>query len=154
MVYVGLVLAGLIILLLLRPSWRPKVQLYVGLSSLVISGFMLVYLTSDIYSLGDSIQKGPNFFSTMWEGIFEALLYFAMILGMAAKYLFEAIGEDNSFEFRKWQFLKPFLVSPIVFGVVYGTIDVSASKLPLFIFSFQNGFFWQTILAKTIEDKK
>ena len=71
-----------------------------------------------------------------------------MVAGMAAKYLYDAIGEGNAPKLQKWQIVKPFLVSPIVFGVIYATMDESTSYLLLLIFSFQNGFFWQTVLSK------
>jgi hypothetical protein len=33
--------------------------------------------------------------------------------------------------FNKWQFIKPFLVSPMIFGVVYATIPETTSALLL-----------------------
>ncbi len=69
-----------------------------------------------------------------------------MIAGMMGKHFFDAIGEGNTLRFQKWQFIKPIFISPMVFGVIYGAIDESTSLVLLFIFAFQNGFFWQTAL--------
>jgi hypothetical protein len=81
--------------------------------------------------------------------LWEVALYFAMVVGMAAKYFYDAIGKGNTPVIEKWQVVKPLLVSPIVFGAIYGTMDESTSSLLLLIFSFQNGFFWQTVLTKS-----
>jgi len=81
---------------------------------------------------------------------FEFMLYFVMIAGMAAKYLYDAIGEGNKIQFQKWQFIKPIFVSPLIFASIYALIEKGTSKplILLLIFSFQNGFFWQTVLYK------
>jgi hypothetical protein len=78
----------------------------------------------------------------------EISLYFVMLVGMAAKYLFDAIDKTNKIEFKKWQLFKPMLISPIVFGVVYGSIGENTPLLMNLIFAFQNGFFWQTVLNR------
>jgi hypothetical protein len=80
---------------------------------------------------------------------FEVSLYFVMLLGMAAKYCYDAIGEGSDLNFQKWQLFKPMLVSPLVFGAIYGNMGEQTPRLLLLIFSFQNGFFWKTILDKT-----
>ena len=71
-----------------------------------------------------------------------------MIMGMAAKYLFDAIGEKNKIHFEKWQLFKPMLVAPIVFVAFYATVNQESSFLMTIGFSFQNGFFWQTVLGE------
>jgi len=57
-------------------------------------------------------------------------------------------GRSRKLEFQKWQLFKPILVSPLVFGAVYGGMDEKTPIIFLLIFAFQNGFFWQTIMNK------
>jgi hypothetical protein len=72
-----------------------------------------------------------------------------MLVGMASKYLFDAIGEGGRRpRINKWQLFRPMLVSPIVFGAVYGSIGEDTALLLNLIFAFQNGFFWQTVLNR------
>jgi hypothetical protein len=73
-----------------------------------------------------------------------ALCYFvSMVVGMLAQTIWLALqqrapGVPPTFD--KGGFVKPALVAPIVFIAVYQTIsDVNFN-------SFQNGFFWQTVL--------
>ncbi|GAK61686.1 hypothetical protein U27_01587 [Candidatus Vecturithrix granuli] len=55
---------------------------------------------------------------------------------------------NRKIEFQKWQLFKPILVSPLVFGVIYGSMDENMPIILLLIFAFQNGFFWQTVMNK------
>jgi hypothetical protein len=52
-----------------------------------------------------------------------------------------------------WQFIKPFLVSPMIFGAVYAMIPETTSALLLLIFAYQNGFFWHTVLYKVVPNQ-
>lgn len=86
-------------------------------------------------------------------------MFAAMLLGMAAKYLWEAIerrrdkiknskqeGSRISLDFDFWDFVQPVLVSAIVFSAV-----LTANRQISFdavLFSFQNGFFWQSVFTR------
>jgi hypothetical protein len=85
----------------------------------------------------------------------EIGLYFIMLMGMASKYLYDAIGERNrkKIKFNKWQFIRPFLVSPMIFIAVYSMIPETTSAFLLLIFAYQNGFFWQTVLYKAVPNQ-
>lgn len=82
----------------------------------------------------------------------SALAYFAaMVAGMVAQTLWNAIQnrkENAAPVIDKWEFLKPALVAPIVFVAVYQNIVESRITVAMLLFSFQNGFFWQTVLRK------
>jgi hypothetical protein len=85
---------------------------------------------------------------------FLVMVFVSMLLGMAVKGLFDHLGEGIA-QLKKTYLadtLKAFLVSPIVFmGFATGGDFQFTSDLALFVFlcmAFQNGFFWQTILAK------
>ena len=113
----------------------------------MLLGGLILYIAIDLMAKPDVIKKG----SASWMAEipwFEIGLYFVMLAGMAAKYFYDAIGESNKIHFQKWQFIKPIFVSPIVFGLIYGGLAKETSIVVLLIFSFQNGFFWQTVLYK------
>ncbi len=149
MAYIVLTFLGLLALILVRKSWPQNTQfIFVGL--VIIVG-ILVYTLVDLFILAPNgaIEKGiGNIFSKIpWLDIG---LYLVMLLGMASKYLFDIIGDKpkKKLTFNKWQFIKPFLVSPIIFVTVYALVPENTSSLMIFVFAFQNGFFWQTLLYK------
>ncbi len=79
-----------------------------------------------------------------------------MVLGMAGKYLFDVIearrqkkaqGHTNpKLEFDRWDFFQPFIISFMVFGAFWNVHGHEALSISCLVISFQNGFFWQTIL--------
>jgi len=81
-----------------------------------------------------------------------------MVAGMVSKYLWDLIearksrrsdpGSDKnvSIRFDIWECIQPLLVAGIVFSGVLS--DSKVLTLPLMLLSYQNGFFWQTILRK------
>ena len=146
MAYLFLTVLGVVAVLLVGSQWPGRKALTFILFILIAGGIGFSLIDLFFLSDGDTIAKGPEAFKGIsW---FDMALYFVMIAGMMAKYLFDAIGDTDDINFQKWQFLKPILISPIVFGVIYSAIDQATSGLLLFIFSFQNGFFWQTVLKK------
>lgn len=149
MAYIVLSIIGLTALLLVNKNWQQKRQII--FVCLIIVGGGVLYLLVDIFALqsnGGTTKGIEDIFSKIpW---LEVGLYFIMLLGMASKYLYDAIGEKNrkKIKFNKWQFIKPFLVSPMIFVTAYSMIPEATSPFLLLIFSYQNGFFWQTILYK------
>jgi len=145
MAYIILSVLGLIAVLCVRLVWRPNTQILFILAVITI-GFAFSLCVDLVVLQGSGmIHKGFPFNALPW---FEVSLYFVMLLGMAAKYFYDAIGEENTFTFHKWQLIKPVLVSPIVFAAVYSMFAAESSKALLLTFSFQNGFFWKTILDR------
>lgn len=146
MAYLFLTVLGVVAVLLVSSQWTVRKALTVILLIIIAGGIGFSIIDVFVLSDGETISKGPAAFKGIsW---FDMALYFVMIAGMMAKYLFDAIGDTNDIKFQKWQFIKPIFISPIVFGVIYSAIDQSTSGFLLFIFSFQNGFFWQTVLNK------
>ena len=145
MAYIILSIIGLVAVVLVKSNWNREKQAIFFLSMLL--GGLIVYIIIDLMAKPDVIEKGPASWvaEIPW---FEIGLYFVMLAGMAAKYFYDAIGEGNEIHFRKWQFIKPIFISPIVFGLIYGGMGEGTSVVLLLIFSFQNGFFWQTVLYK------
>ena len=84
---------------------------------------------------------------------FLVMVFVSILLGMAMKGLFDHLSDESLKAKGYWRdTIKAFIVSPIVFlGFATGGNFQLTSGLSLFVFlcmSFQNGFFWQTILAK------
>lgn len=154
MAYIVLTIVGLLALLLVKKDWRQNKQIIFVCAIILLSA--LVYSSIDVLILqpdGAATRGDTSFFAKIpWLDI---SLYLVMVIGMASKYLFDAIGDKNrkKINFDKWQFLKPFLVSPIIFAAVYSIIPESDSIVLLLIFSYQNGFFWQTMLYKAVPNQ-
>ena len=77
-----------------------------------------------------------------------AVVFVCILLGMAARYFFYLRGEF------KWRsFLKPFLISPMVFFPLLGTIPFGNQIEPIqwisfALLAFQNGFFWRVVFER------
>ena len=87
----------------------------------------------------------------------EILLFLAMVIGMSSRYLWDLIelrkktaakdsssGHKIGLGFDWLDFLQPLLISAFVFEVILANSrEFTSSTL---LFSFQNGFFWQSVL--------
>ena len=146
MAYIILSIIGLIAILCVRTIWKKSAQISFILSMLLVGLVGFIILETNLLRGNGTIDKGAALSDIPW---FEISLYFVMLLGMAAKYCYDAIGEGSNLNFQKWQLFKPMLVSPMVFGAIYGNMGDQTPRLLLLIFSFQNGFFWKTVLDKT-----
>lgn len=141
--FIALTIGTLLSILVLSRPWHWLVQVAVaGVVWAVIAGWLLI--------------TGPPFLGG--EGTFaaEGVQFAAMLAGMAAKYLWDRIGERAGrnarlspgvqkvgLELDFWDFLKPTLVSAIVFlSVLNRRMGLSPESV---LFGFQNGFFWQTV---------
>jgi hypothetical protein len=74
-----------------------------------------------------------------------ALMFFGVILGMAATYIFNLAA---SFSWR--DFTRPLVVSPLVLLPLIGSLQGAALEpiqlICFTVLAFQNGFFWQQVL--------
>lgn len=88
-------------------------------------------------------------YSTFEEKGFEGVLYFLiMTLGIVAKWLWDLVKEKEAKNVDTYKLILPLLVSPIVFSSAL-SLGVGASGLALKLFSFQSGFFWQTVFGES-----
>lgn len=83
-----------------------------------------------------------------WVGV---AYFVTMVLGMLAHTTWDAIskrkaGKDPIFD--RWLYLRPALVAPIIFIAVLKLVGGTSFDFAALLLSFQNGFFWQTILSK------
>lgn len=148
MIYLILSLSGVIATSVIKSTWSLKRQVSFILSALFL--VLIIFWGIDFMLENSSIIEKTD--SSVWDKIpwFDIILYFTMIMGMAAKYFYDVIGVSRRKKIiiRKWQLIRPFFISPLVFGALYSYLDQTSSEMLLLIFAFQNGFFWQTILCK------
>jgi hypothetical protein len=139
----------LIAVLIVKKEWTRAKQVLFILALLLVG--LAGYLEVELLVIEDNpvIQKnaGDILGNLPWQDIG---MFFSMLVGMASKYLFDIIGEKKRrrIAFNKWQFLKPFLVSPIIFGTLLTQVPENMPVFTLLILSYQNGFFWHTLLYK------
>jgi hypothetical protein len=81
-------------------------------------------------------------------GMVVAVMFGAILLGVAARYVFYV---DRQFSWL--DFAKPLCISPILLLPLMGSIQGMAEFQPMQVISFamlafQNGFFWQVVLER------
>jgi hypothetical protein len=83
-----------------------------------------------------------------WQGV----VYFAtMLAGMAAHTTWEFLPSSSrkkAVTFDKWRYVRPALVAPIIFLAVWKIVGAQTFGVQSVLLSFQNGFFWQTVMSK------
>ena len=148
MAYIIMALMLFSFVLLIQPHWNVKTQWIIFSIVLVLTTGGL--LLSEI-QFNDVMDKGISANTTldMSTILYEIGLYLIMLLGMAAKYMYDWLGKEKRTSFSFRSFARPFFVSPIVFAAVYGSMEeYTGAIFLLLIFAFQNGFFWQTVLRR------
>jgi hypothetical protein len=130
-----------------RWSMKWKILVVVALGAIAFIAFDIPYVSV--------ITREPNLNWYARSPQKEMMLFFAMIVGMVSKFLWDSIelrrsrtnqGRRTRLQLDLWDFVQPLLVSGIVFAfVLANTGKISAAAL---LFSYQNGFFWQTIFRK------
>ncbi len=155
MAYLTLALLLLLATFLIRPNWNLRTQWAILSTVLVfaVGGLLLFDIIIKSGAVGgpqSAISKGAPSVNTCVV-CKEIFLFLLMLAGMMAKGLYDGLGQKENAPFDKRRILRPLLVSPIVFGTVYGGIgEYAASSMLLWIFAFQNGFFWQTVLDQRV----
>ncbi|MGA7687072.1 MAG: hypothetical protein WCC32_19180 [Terriglobales bacterium] len=76
------------------------------------------------------------------------IMFVAILLGIAARYVFYLAGKPSWLDLAK-----PLCISPILLLPLIGSLEATSTLNPLQIISlallaFQNGFFWQAVLAQ------
>lgn len=112
--------------------------------------------------LASSLVVGPVFLgnnpwydSSPWK---ELIAFSLMVLGMASRTLSLAIEKRRAqlaagktpgpMMIDKWEAVYPFLVSFITFGGIQSQVSDQHLGVPMLVFAFQNGFFWQTLIGQ------
>ncbi|MGY8669297.1 hypothetical protein Q3C01_44145 [Bradyrhizobium sp. UFLA05-109] len=159
----GLALAGIIFFG--RKALRDSVaKQYAGATTsallgvgITLVGAILLFILSPPATLA-----GATWYKESPVG--EILLFVVMLIGMMASYLTKQIEarrvrmeekkkvgdvSRTGLNFDLWEFTYPMLVSVITFGAVLQGVGTKAIDVQAVILSFQTGFFWQTILARS-----
>src|SRR6267378_8489733 len=149
--FLMLSISGLSLLIIVSRGWR-----WIWKLSLVIIVLLAAAGVSALFFSDEVLTRSAQndwWARSPWK---ESILFISMLLGMSSKYLWDLIEvkkkknaalkpEEPRFplEFDFWDFVQPFLVAAIVFSGVLAL--VKEMNLTAALFSFQNGFFWQTV---------
>jgi hypothetical protein len=139
------------------PNW---LKLILHLIALALYLLLLRFLFG-FPALDTGYSKGAS------DGGFLALalaMYVCMLAGMAAEYVYHYFDAPRS-KPRKFEigtFVKPFLVSPLVFMPLAGSLqsanlDLShfdAPRLMVFLVAFENGFLWRGYFSRKLAESQ
>ena len=153
------IVAASAVLLALWAAWQlrspaSRIQGVVGTVVLVLY-LALLHFAFGFPSLQAAVAKGK----TEGTGPLVLALFVFMILGMGAEYLYHCLDsnpEEVKFDWRA--FVKPFLVSPMVFvplaaSLQNAQVDLSSFNIPLlmlFLVAFENGFLWRGYFTRKL----
>ena len=149
--YVLSAAAFIVVLLIMLMIGRPSVPRFVDFIVATLAAFLVwcALIGAEKFLSVHFLAGGPEN-KALETPPWVALCYFAsMVVGMLAQTIWLALQQRAAGAaptFDKWEFVKPALVAPIVFIAAYHTITDANFKTMTLLFSFQNGFFWQTVL--------
>ena len=94
----------------------------------------------------------------------QLVLFSVMLLGMLTNTIYDLLktrinsklsndGGKVKHQFIWEQFLLPLTISGILFGYIWGNHSNESLDTSTILLSYQNGFFWQTIISKLIPEK-
>lgn len=144
---------GLFLSIARQRSWYSAVRGVLGVVTIGAAFIVAVALTPQFLDATAWHNRSP------WR---ETILFGTMLAGMACRSLAEAIearrsqiaataraGRRPPLRVDWWEFAYPFLVSAITFAPVVESPIAQKIGFGAIAFSFQNGFFWQTILKRS-----
>jgi hypothetical protein len=135
--------AGLYVILIVIDWWKVRRFKLLAWELVFLLGLVLL----DVFLV--SSQRGYVSFGPDGSSLWTVLIMFcAVALGVAARYIFYLRGS-----FSWLDFAKPLCISPILLLPLIGSLQSVKSLEPMQIVSFgllafQNGFFWQAVLQK------
>lgn len=115
-----------------------------------LAGILLCVIAAATFFHNPEPPSDGNVFGSADQGfsvmVAVGAMFVSIILGIAARYLFE-----NEKQFDWIALLRPVVISPLLLLPLIGTLDNGELQplqlVSLSVLSFQNGFFWQKILA-------
>ena len=107
----------------------------IGIIALVVS------LVITFYTVRRTTPRDERGGKEYWLKV--GLFFLLMVLGMAARELYNALVNTKSFNWISFSIAA--IVSPMVFGAVYGSLGNMDITVPTVVLAFQNGFFWNSI---------
>jgi hypothetical protein len=132
-----------------------RIQTMVAIAALVLYLFLLHFafgfpaLPTNFAKGGPEADLGPLVLA----------MYVFMLLGMGAEYLYHYLDAKPSVRKLDWGgFVKPIIVSPMVFGplaasLLTAKVDLSRFNIPLlmlYIVAFENGFLWRGYFTRKV----
>jgi len=159
-----ILITGSLVLLLGWIVWRYSRSRHLPSLLLSLAGLALyvalLRLLFGFPSLGVQEAKGAEDNTFLAQAL---AMYVCMLAGMAAEYFyhyFDAPGESRKFEIAS--FVKPFLVSPLVFmplavSMQNANLDLSrfdAARLMVFLVAFENGFLWRSYFTRKMSEAR
>ena len=135
-------------------------RLVVGVA--LLCPFVIGYAGSYFYPGGFALAQGAGKGSgNAWN---VALLAVLMVVGIFSSFVFEKAkkshrdGSPVSLELAAiltdFQFVAALFVAPLIFNSIYALIGQNPETIGDFLLAYQNGFFWQTVLAGVAGDMK
>jgi len=154
------IVIGGILSLLLWVFQRKKLSYLIKFATILVLISILgifIFLNTEGVFLGDVKWYDKNI-------VREFILFIMMLMGMSARYITILIEqrqekikslrkkkkdfEKPKIEFDVWEFSYPMFISVITFGVLLKQLESNSITITNIVISFQNGFFWQTLLKK------
>ncbi len=81
-------------------------------------------------------------------------LYILTLIGITFNILWTKSAKGNISDFWSLSTLRPILVSPVVFYTVYLFASKEPDTIVALLFSFQSGFFWQSVFTRQKSEVK
>jgi hypothetical protein len=120
----------------------------------------LLHFAFGFPSLPAELAKGGTETNTETDNVGPLVLalFAFMVLGMGAEYLYHYLDSRPNVSFDWGSFVKPFLVSPLVFvplaaSLQNAKVDLSRFNIPLlmlFLVAFENGFLWRGYFTRKL----
>jgi membrane protease YdiL (CAAX protease family) len=117
--------------------------------------FAVNFVASKYYPGGYLFAQAPTDASASLVNL--SLLALLMFLGILSSFIFERAKQRSSDQESVWtnfsmvltdfQFIAAVFVSPIIFNSIYSLVHQNPEGVSDFLLAYQNGFFWQSILA-------
>ncbi len=152
MAYLILAISLFLAVLLIRTAWSTGKQISAIVAVLAVALVGILWLDG-VFDGNDGLlgaSKGSDDERVLTGVWLEVFLYLMMVAGMVSKYFYDLFDPDKAGSFNVRKFMRPLLVSPMVFGVIYtATAEQVVGSMLLWVFAFQNGFFWQTVLDRS-----
>lgn len=154
-----LIIAGLAAMSLSAMSWTrlsTMLGIILGLGFAALCGVSLWFFREPVF-----LREADEWWkASPWR---EIVLFGSMIAGMTARYLTVLIEARRrrmakvgfakrgriGIRFDGWEFAYPLLISVVTFSTVVAQTGAEDLSLANVLLSFQTGFFWETVLARS-----
>jgi len=150
--FIGISLVFLLVVFIItrKMHWALRILLILLLVILSVFVFTIFGITPPVRGEGEAWYQ-----ITPWKHI---ILFIVMLVGMITNYLFELLqarikakeseGKLQPPKFIWEKLVLPLIIAGILFGYFWGQHSNEPMGMAVIFISYQNGFFWQTILEK------